>query len=189
MVRKRSKAKQAAAAWAKSEGCWILSPGVLRLTYLPNIPAAGELSSAIATREGSHGTLVAMAPWAAPECREGAAVHALPRVSQVRVPQTPKERLAALYRQLALTTSHHDLLNLRRSAEQLAAGRSAVATEARAFIEACRMKAAELQSPPAAEKRRNPSSPGGPAAIKMHITRWVEDEHGIMGREVYAIDE
>jgi len=29
----------------------------------------------------------------------------------------------------------------------------------------------------------------GADAIKMHITPWVEDEHGIMGREVYAIDE
>jgi hypothetical protein len=31
------------------------------------------------------------------------------RISQMRVPQTPNERLAALYRQLALTTSHHRL--------------------------------------------------------------------------------
>jgi hypothetical protein len=112
-----------------------------------------------------------------------------PRISQVRVPQTPKERLAALHRQLALTISHHDLRDLRRAAVRLAAARPAVATEARAFIEACRMKAAELQSPPAAEKRRNPPSAGGPDAIKMRITPWVEDEHGIMGREVYAIDE
>jgi hypothetical protein len=31
-------------------------------------------------------------------------------MSQVRVPQTPNERIAALYRQLALTTSRHSLL-------------------------------------------------------------------------------
>ncbi len=111
------------------------------------------------------------------------------RLSQVRVPQTPKERLATLHRQLALTTSHHDLRDLRRAAGRLAVARPAVATEARAFIDACRMKAAELKSPPAAEKRRNPQPPGGADAIKMHITPWVEDEHGIMAREVYAIDE
>jgi hypothetical protein len=113
--------------------------------------------------------------------------HALPRMSQVQ--ETPKERFATLYRQLALTTSHRDLRNLRRAAGRLAAARPAVATTARAFIEACRMKAAELQSPPAAEKRRNPPSAGGPNAIKMHVTPWVEDEHGIIGRAVYAIDE
>ena len=113
--------------------------------------------------------------------------HALPRMSQVQ--ETPKERFATLYRQLALTTSRHSLRDLKRAAGRLAVARPAVATEARAFIEACRMKAAELQSPPAAEKRRNPPSAGGPDAIKMRITPWVEDEHGIMGREVYAIDE
>jgi hypothetical protein len=110
-------------------------------------------------------------------------------MSQMRVPQTPNERLAALYRQLALTTSHRSLRDLKRAAGRLAEARPAVATEARAFIEACRVKAAELKSPPAAEKRRNPPSAGGPDAIKMHITPWVEDEHGIMGREVYAVDE
>jgi len=93
-------------------------------------------------------------------------------MSQVRVPRTPKERLAALYRQLALTTGHDDLRDLRRAAGRLAAARPAVATAARAFVEACRMKAAELKSPPAAEKRRNPPASGGPGAIKMHITPW-----------------
>jgi len=112
-----------------------------------------------------------------------------PRLSQVRVPQTPNERLAALYQQLALTTSRHSLRDLKRAAGRLAAARPAVATEARAFIEACRMKAAELKSPPAAEKRRNPQFTNGADTIKMHITPWVEDEHGVMGREVYAIDE
>jgi len=97
--------------------------------------------------------------------------------------------LARLYRQLALTTSHHSLRDLRRAAERLAAARPAVATEARAFIDTCRMKAAELKSPPAAEKRRNPQPTGGPDTIKMHVTPWVEDKHGILGREVYAIDE
>ena len=113
----------------------------------------------------------------------------LPRMSQMRVPQTPNERLAALYRQLALMTTHHSLRDLRRAAERLAASRPAVAMEARAFIDACRMKAAELKSPPAAEKRRNPQPSGGADTIKMRITPWVEDEHGIMGREVYALDE
>jgi hypothetical protein len=79
-----------------------------------------------------------------------------PRMSQVWVIQAPNERLAALYRQLALTTSHHSLRDLKRAAGRLAAARPAVATEARAFIEACKMKAAELKSPPAAEKSRNP---------------------------------
>ena len=51
------------------------------------------------------------------------------------------------------------------------------------------MKAAELKSPPAAEKRRNPQFSNGADTIKMHITPWVEDEHGIIGREAYAIDE
>jgi hypothetical protein len=110
------------------------------------------------------------------------------RMSQMRVTQTPNERLAALYRQLALTTRRHDLRDLKRAAGRLAAARPAVATEARAFIAACKMKAAELKSPPAAEKRRN-AQPTSGADIKMHITPWVEDEHGIMGREVYAIDE
>jgi hypothetical protein len=109
--------------------------------------------------------------------------------SQVQVLQTPNERLAALYRQLALTTSHYDLRDLRRAAERLAAARPAVATEARAFIEACRMKAAELKFPPAAEKRRNPQLSSGADKIKMRITPWVEDEHGIRGRKIYAIDE
>jgi hypothetical protein len=112
-----------------------------------------------------------------------------PRMSQMRLPQTPNERLAGLYRQLALTTSHHSLRDLRRAAERLAAARPAAAAEARAFIDACRMKAAELKSPPAAEKRRNPQPTGGPDTIKMHVTPWVEDKHGILGREVYAIDE
>jgi hypothetical protein len=112
-----------------------------------------------------------------------------PRMSQVRVPQTANERLASLYQQLALTTSRHSLRDLKRAAGRLAAARPAVATEARAFIEACRMKAAELKSPPAAEKRRNPQFTNGADTIKMHITPWVENEHGVMGREVYAIDE
>ena len=43
--------------------------------------------------------------------------------------------------------------------------------------------------PPAAERRRNPQFTTGTDTIKMHITPWVEDEHGIMGREVYAVDE
>jgi len=50
------------------------------------------------------------------------------------------------------------------------------------------MKAAELKSPPAAEQRRNLQFANGADTIKMHITPWVEDEHGIIGREVYAID-
>jgi hypothetical protein len=112
-----------------------------------------------------------------------------PRMSQVRVLQTANERLASLYQQLALTTSRHSLRDLKRAAGRLAAARPAVATEARAFIEACRMKAAELKSPPAAEKRRNPQFTNGADTIKMHITPWVENEHGVMGREVYAIDE
>ena len=112
-----------------------------------------------------------------------------PRISRVRVPQTPNERLAALYRQLDLTNNHHSLRDLKRAAGRLAAARPAVATEAGAFIEACKVKAAELKSPPAAEKRRNSPPPGGSDAIKMHITPWVENEHGIMGRELYAIDE
>jgi hypothetical protein len=110
-------------------------------------------------------------------------------MSQMRVPQTPNERLAALYRQLALATSHHSIRDLRRAAERLAAARPGVATEARIFIDASRMKAAELKSPPAAEKRRNPQPTSGADTIKMHITPWVEDAHGIMGREVCAIDE
>ena len=112
-----------------------------------------------------------------------------PRISRVRVPQTPNERLAALYRQLDLTNNHHSLRDLKRAAGRLAAARPAVATEAGAFIEACKVKAAELKSPPAAEKRRNPQFTTGTDTIKMHITPWVEDEHGIMGREVYAVDD
>jgi hypothetical protein len=49
-----------------------------------------------------------------------------------------------------------------------------VATEARAFIDTCRMKAAELKSPPAAEKRANPQPMG---TIKMHVTPWVAPRH------------
>ena len=112
-----------------------------------------------------------------------------PRISRVRVPQTPNERLAALYRQLDLTNNHHSLRDLKRAAGRLADARPAVATEARAFIEACKMKAAELKSRPAAKKPRNPQFTTGTDTIKMHITPWVEDEHGIMGREVYAVDE
>jgi hypothetical protein len=110
-------------------------------------------------------------------------------MNQLRVLQTPNERLAALYRQLALTTSHHSLRDLKRAAGRLATARPAVATEARAFIEACKLKAAELKSPPAAQKRRDPRFTSGAGTIKMHITPWVEDEHGIIGREVYAIEE
>ena len=66
-------------------------------------------------------------------------------------------------------------------AGRLAAARPAVVTKARAFTEACRMEAAELKSTPAAEKRHNPQPKSGADMI--------EDEHGIMRREVYAIDE
>ena len=39
------------------------------------------------------------------------------------------------------------------------------------------------------DSRRNPQPTGGPDTIKMHVTPWVEDKHGILGREIYAIDE
>jgi hypothetical protein len=89
---------------------------------------------------------------------------------------------------LALTTSHNSLRDLKRAAERLAAARPAVATEARAFIEACNAKAAELKHRPQAENR-NPQPTNGTSAIKMRITEWVEDENGVLGCEVYATDE
>ena len=49
------------------------------------------------------------------------------------------------------------------------------------------MKAAELKSPPAAEKRRNPQFTSRANIVKMHITPWVEDEHGTPWRGAPAV--